>query len=356
MAFMKKLKITQSSKNRKLSSSHSKSPEKTNEGILFSAIPSDHQITTHLKTDKLTPTVVWPGRTILTAEMKRVLAKKSKEIWHSTNSETRISTKKWIINKLADPDRYPHALKFLAEKTAASETKVFNHPTAVLGTRRDKIWRNLLGIQHLTTPKCVRFRATHPSHFQDAFRSGGFEYPVLIRPSGSQTGQNLLSIRSENEWDKIFSIPWGGRNIFMTQWVDFQSSENEWRKLRLSITPFGIRLRHILYGSSWLIHSVERDEAMVEKEVEIIRNVGEWERLQKLGEAIREKVGLDFFGVDLGWKSDTEFVLFEANATMSKLSYHLMPKFQREVYVNNLKSIEKDVWLTLESITGSTLR
>lgn len=353
---MKKPKKTHSSKNRKLNPSRSRLAEKASEGLVFSAIPSDHQITTHLKKEKLTPTVVWPGRTILTTEMKRVLANKSREIWHSTSTETLIGTRKWIINKLADPDRYPQALKFLAEKTAGTDTKIFNHPNAVLETRRDKISRNLSGIQHLTTPKCIMFRATHPNHFQDAFQSGGFEYPVLIRPSGSQTGQNLLCIGSENEWDKIFAIPWGGCNIFMTQWVNFQSSENEWRKLRLSITPHGIRLRHILFGSSWLIHSVERDAAMVQKEVEILTNIGKWEKLQKLGEAIRDKVGLDFFGVDLGWKSDTEFVLFEANATMSILSYHLMPQFQRDIYVNNLKNIEKDVWLTLEATTGTTLR
>jgi hypothetical protein len=229
-------------------------------------------------------------------------------------------------------------------------------PNAVLGTRRDTISNTLSGIQHLTAPKCIQFRPTHPNHFQDSFLREGFEYPVLIRPSGSQTGQNLLLIETKNEWDKIHSIPWGGCDIFMTQWVDFQSSENEWRKLRLSITPYGVRLRHILFGSSWLIHSVERDEPMVQKEVDILKSAGKWDNLQKLGTAIREKVGLDFFGVDIGWKSDTEFVLFEANATMSILSYRLMPKFQRDVYVNNIKNIEKDVWQSLEATTGSTLR
>ncbi len=95
---------------------------------------------------------------------------------------------------------------------------------------------------------------------------------------------------------------------------------------------------------------------MVQKEVGILKHAGEWEKLQQLGKSIREKVGLDFFGVDIGWKSDTEFVLFEANATMSILSYRLMPEFQRDVYVNNIKNIEKDVWQTLEATTGSTLR
>ncbi|WP_139792596.1 hypothetical protein [Pseudophaeobacter leonis] len=353
---MKKSKAALTTKNRKLSPSRSNSSDRPNDGLVFSAIPTNHQITTLLKKGKLSPSLVWPGRTIFTAEMKRVLANKSREMWHSTSGEPRIGRKKWIVNNLADPDRYPHALKFLAEKTAGSETKIFNHPNAVLGTRRDKISETLSGIQHLTAPKCIRFRATHPNHFQDAFQRGGFEYPVLIRPSGSQTGQNLLFIGSKNEWDKIYSIPWGGCNLFMTQWVDFQSSDNEWRKLRLSITPSGVRLRHILFGSSWLIHSVERDEAMVQKEVGILKHAGEWEKLQQLGKSIREKVGLDFFGVDIGWKSDTEFVLFEANATMSILSYRLMPEFQRDVYVNNIKNIEKDVWQTLEATTGSTLR
>jgi hypothetical protein len=45
-------------------------------------------------------------------------------------------------------------------------------------------------------------------------------------------------------------------------------------------------------------------------------------------EAIRERMPLDFFGMDFGITSDGDVVLFEANATMSFFPFSSDPQFE----------------------------
>lgn len=323
-------------------------------GVMLNAVPSDGQILATC-TSPSGPTVVYPGRIVLTQKMKTTLDRTTKGFWYPQDMGAKLPSADWVFNPLADADRYDQALAFLARELKERDIPVFNGPEAILQTRRDRIWAHLEGIDTLIAPRTSRFRASHPTHFQQIFETGGFTYPVLIRPAGSHTGQDLVKIDSEEDWHKIFTIPWGGRLMYMTQWVDFRSAEGEWRKLRLSITPHGIRLRHILYGEGWLIHSVKRDIEMVEKELDVLLRADEWQEIQRLGEALRDRIGLSSFGVDLGWKSNQEFVLFEANVSMSILSYHNMPEYRREDYVANLLRIEKDIWHTMEDVSGMTL-
>ncbi|WP_293575820.1 hypothetical protein [Phaeobacter sp.] len=318
---------------------------------MFNALPKQRSVQTQLDPSGQ-PLMVFPGRTVLFDDMKSALNARANHFWHPGGSNQKLRNFTWIVNMLADADHYETALEFLAHRFADRTLPIFNRPEAILRSRRDRVWQHLDGIDNLICPQCIRFSPEHPEDFVTVFADNGFTYPVLLRPQGSHSGKHLLKIDSPADWDKLHSIPWGGRGFYMTQWVDFQSSPGEWRKLRLAITPDRVRLRHILFSDSWLIHSALRDEDIVKRELEVLRSANEWAELQAVGAAIRDRLPLDFFGVDLGWRADGQFVLFEANASMSILSYHNMPEFHQEVYRQNINSIETDVWRALQQITG----
>lgn len=324
--------------------------ERSKSGLIYKAIPSSGTIRVTLS-DRATLQPKVPGRTIFDDEVKADFVPQAREYWHPDTAGQQALKGKWIVNALADPDHYPHALEFLARKLDGHDMPVFNHPQAVIETRRDLSARKLAGIKNLIVPKCERFLATHPDHFLQTFERGGFAYPVLVRPAGSHTGEDLVKVDGPQDWHKVHHIPWGGQYIFMTQWVDFQNAAGHWPKIRLSVTSAGIQLRHILYGDGWLIHSVVRDEETLKRELEILNNAHEWEAIHELGREIRDRVGLDFFGVDLGWKSDSEFVLFEANASMSILSRRNMP----ELHEKNYLRVQQDVRRALARVTGAVL-
>lgn len=319
-------------------------------GIIFNALPTHRDIQVQL-TQRGEPVMIFPGRTVLFDDMKSYLARLSRPFWHPGSEGQTLRNFDWIVNMLADPDHYDQALRFLDRNFAANPLPIFNRPAEVLKTRRDLVTHHLSGIESLICPACLRFSPTSPQCFRETFEKGEFAYPVLIRPAGSHTGHDLLKIDTAEDWDKIHQIPWGGRTLYMTQWIDFRSDKGEWRKLRLSITSESVRLRHILYGDSWLIHSAHRDTDIVNRELDILLNADDWAALQTLGQNIRSRLKLDFFGVDIGWKSDSAFVLFEANPSMSILSYHNMPTLRREDYTANLQRIEQDVWRALERVT-----
>ena len=315
-------------------------------GLLYKAIPSHAEVRARM-TDRGSPAMVFPGRLVFSNPLEVALEKRAGTFWHVSGNEPEPAQTDWVINLLADADHYPLALGYLAKNYADQGIRVFNPPEAVMRTRRHAVPHFLAGIDNLTVPRCERFLATDPKHFLQAFELGKFTFPVLIRPAGSHTGKELLVIESQEDWHKIYTIPWGGRDVYITQWTDFQSAEGEWRKLRLSITREGVRLRHILYGDGWLVHATTRGPEEVEKELEVLLSDDKWEVIQKLGQDIRKCLGMDWVGADVGWKSDDEFVLFEANASMSILSQANMPEFRRDDYLASWKRVEKDVEIAL---------
>jgi hypothetical protein len=317
-------------------------------GLVFKALPNSRSIGIRL-TNQATLQPIFPGRLIFDDDIKSAFKPQSQEFWFPDETGKQKLTGQWLINELADADHYDRALHFLSSKLDSQNIPVLNHPRAVLETRRDLSAQKLSGIDNLMVPKCVRFQATDPLHFQHVFEQGGFSYPILIRLAGSHSGINFLKIAGPQDWQKVHFIPWGGQHIYMTQWVDFRNSEGRWIKLRLSITSTGIQLRHVLFGESWLIHSVQRNAETLQRELSILNNAHDWHVIHRLGHEIRERVGLDFFGVDLGWKSDQEFVLFEANASMSILSRHNMLEQHEENYLR----IQQDVRQTINRVMSS---
>jgi hypothetical protein len=319
-------------------------------GVLYNALPSHGKMNVQLGATGF-PEMIYPSRISLTPDMLDKLVAIGQSYWFPRPEPLSDFNPKWVMNTLADADHYPHALQALDEALKENPVPVFNHPYAVLKSRRDYVWSQLKDIPNLVVPKCVRFLATNPNHFLRAFEKSNFTFPVIIRPTGSHTGQDMVFVESQDEWHKIFTIPWGGLEMYMTQWVDFQSAQGEWRKLRLSITPDRIGLRHILFGENWLIHAMERDNDTVDREMEILQSADDWVALQQIGSDIRDRMGMDYFGVDLGYKSDQEFVLFEANASMSILSRVKMPSYREDEYEANVLRIESDVWRAIERFT-----
>ena len=72
-------------------------------------------------------------------------------------------------------------------------------------------------------------------------------------------------------------------------------------------------------------------------------NILEHHNLVRIITEIRERIGLDFFGIDLGYISDSEFVFFESNAAMTILPPSNMPEYRNIDYKKNLRLIETDV-------------
>ena len=320
-------------------------------GIFFRALPDDGRVDAHVNPSNGI-NLGFPNCFIPTPRLEKMIAASAETLWFPMHPKTRVQLPRtgWLINFCADADEYSKAMRFLKQIVDKTGMPVFNHPDGVSNSRRDAIPDLLEGIETLVAPKCIRFSPALPADFEKTFAQSGFEYPVLVRPTASQSGTHLVRVESAADWDKVHSIPWGGQELFMTQFVDFANADGEHLKIRAVCAGDRIFVRHILIADDWLVHAMDRPDAIVDREFELLAALTKNDAFTSTVKEIKKRVGLDFFGVDLGWAADDKFVLFEANAAMSILSTAHMPTYRRPEYMKIIKDIEEGVVAALRSV------
>lgn len=285
-------------------------------GLIFRAIPDNGKVQI-VSNGKNAVKPAWPNCTVLPPEFHKELEAHANTLWYPQGINSTHSNVRWIVNMCADADEYASALRALSEMVAGTNVPVFNHPKAVAETRRDLTSQRLQGIPNLIVPNCVRFLADAPERFREVFEENNFEYPVLVRPGASQTGHNLVKIDSADDWGKVHTIPWGGRHLYMTQFVDFAGDDGKYEKIRMVFVNNNILFRSMFRGDRWNVHGVKRTRASIQKELKFLKTTANEKAIMDIMAQIDDIVKLDFGGVDIGRTSGGKFVFFEANAAMT---------------------------------------
>jgi len=242
------------------------------------------------------------------------------------------------VNACADADEYELALENFAAAFEQIKIPVLNHPAHVLASRCDKLHQTLNGIPGLSVPKSVRFKPRTPEDFQNTFTSEEFEYPVDVHMPASNDSKHRVSIESDTDWDRIFALPWGGQNVYMTQSLNYSVNDGQQVTASFSVTPFGAKL-----GSVNAPLSVET-ERFYEK------RLAKSGRVQQIAKDIQSRLPLDIFGIELGLQND-EFVLLSLSAAMAfEMPVGGSPS-QRLQLKKRFREIERDIWKTLKYVT-----
>ncbi len=319
-------------------------------GVYFRALPDSGKVGGRVKPNNAI-NLVFPNCFLPTPRIEQAISASTQTVWYPVpkGADVKIPKRAWFVNFCADPDEYASAMAYLKRLAKASGGPVFNHPDGVMNSRRDRVSEILQGIEGLIAPKCVRFSPQHPADFQAAFAENDMQYPVLIRPTASQSGNHLVRVDGPDEWDKVFAIPWGGATIHMTQFVDFANDTGEYIKVRAVCAGNEIHIRHVLIADQWLVHAMDRTDAIVDREFLLHQQLRENETFNRVVAEAKSRIGLDYFGIDLGWRADDAFVLFEANAAMSILSKAHMPTYRRPEYEKILDDIEDAVLRAIRS-------
>lgn len=298
---------------------------KKNQGLLFSAIPDSQSVGARVSS-RGTVEYVWPNSLVLSENLKKALSGRSVKFYFPNPTPTTFKNVPWIINTCADADEYSSGLLGL-DDAFGSSAPIFNHPRAVIASRRDKVASLLDGIDGLTVPKCIRFIPKKSQDFQKAFADAGMSYPVLVRPAASQTGRGLVRVDSPFDWVNVLNSHWYDVAHYMTQFVDYRNlSSQRFEKVRLVVIGEKTFLRSYSYGDEWLVKGIEKDltvteaDAMLQCHVGFSESAERWANLRRVAAEIRSRLPLDFFGADIGVVSDDKFIFFEANAAMTILS------------------------------------
>ena len=227
-----------------------------------------------------------------------------------------------VLNLVTDPDQHPRTLERLGKLLRGHRGRVFNPPDKVLKTSRHQVAQRLTGIDGLAVPKALRLANPSPGEPSRAAGEAGLAFPVIVRRTGTHTGRIVGLVESA---DQLESACAGRGDYFLIEFVDFVSADGLYRKYRF--WSFGNRtvFKHVVISDQWNVHNKDRERTMadrpdlIKEERQLLsRPEGDFpDRVHRVFDEVRSRLGLDFFGMDFSIGKDGRLILFEANATMS---------------------------------------
>ena len=222
----------------------------------------------------------------------------------------------WVINAIGDADAADSALANAERLVATTTRPVINHPARVRQTGRCGLAGLCTGVEGLIAP-CIRTvdRAAILSLER-------LEFPLLIRALGFHTGQHFHLVASRAALQSaIQSMP--GDTFFLIQPLDARGEGGLMRKYRVMFVQGRIYPWHLAISSHWKVHYFTADmaehAAYREEERRFLNDMPEVLGPKAMAglERLRQRMGLDYAGVDFALAPDGSVLVFEANATMT---------------------------------------
>lgn len=237
-----------------------------------------------------------------------------------------------ILNLITDPDQNPKTLENLKKLLRGYSGQVLNRPESVIRSTRDQVAKLLDGTPGLIAPKVVRVRNARPDPVAGAIERTGMRFPLIVRLAGTHTGIIVGLFDDMDELRAAITQP--GEHIVI-EFVDFRSEDGLYRKYRAFFIGERIIFRHMLVSDTWNVHASDRTRFMADRPDLLAEEQALFEKgedafpagaMQTLA-AVRDRMPLDYFGMDFGIAPDGQIVLFEANATMNFFPFMTDPRF-----------------------------
>jgi glutathione synthase/RimK-type ligase-like ATP-grasp enzyme len=237
-----------------------------------------------------------------------------------------------LLNMITEPEHNSRVLDSLRKLLRGLPGKVVNRPEAVLKSTRDQVARQLSGITGLRAPRTLRLRTIKPAIALQTIDKAGLQFPVILRQAGTHTGRIVGLFGGLEEMEPALA---GSDDHIATEFVDFKSPDGLYRKYRVFFIGRRMIFRHMLVSDGWNVHAKDRKRFMAERQ----QLVDEEERMfatpdgafapevRDVLKAVRERIALDYFGMDFGIAADGRVVLFEANAAMNFFPFLADPQF-----------------------------
>ena len=220
------------------------------------------------------------------------------------------------INGMADPDVHGKALGQAALFMQQMRAPCLNHPAAVLRNGRDSTARLLEDIPGLQVPLTVKVNVRLRAELWRAIEDAGLAWPVLVRLAGSQGATGTVRLDSPLDHEALNPLPWGGRDIYITQYVDYADADGRYRNLRLAVVGQEVLPCLRVETGHWLLRPQDVPDAASGREQQWMNSFaadvlpGLQVRLMQMAARLK----LDCFAVDASLRPDGSLLLFEANA------------------------------------------
>lgn len=292
---------------------------------VMAGLPDDNLATYKLPRDGQSPTFVIQGTASFRAHLPAEIRKRMPVVYFGPRGSLAVSDESRhqpLVNFTAEPDTCGGALGILRDAVEAGGIACFNHPAAVLDSTRDAVAMKLAGVPGLQVPRTIRVRPVQPLDVAEAAEAAGLTWPVIVRVAGTHAGATTIRIdRREDVRDAMKRMPWGGHELYVTEYAAYSDADGMHRKMRLVVVGRDVFLRHVLATPGWHVHARDHDARfdVEEREAMAAFDAGLLPRVRSTLDALIEAMDLDYFGMDCSLRPDGRLLVFEANANMNVL-------------------------------------
>jgi tetratricopeptide (TPR) repeat protein/glutathione synthase/RimK-type ligase-like ATP-grasp enzyme len=226
-----------------------------------------------------------------------------------------------VVNLISDADQGGAVLSAAARLAERLGKPVINDPSRIERTTRDAIAGLLSGIAGCRIPRILRIAAGSDVSAAALAAQLPFAFPVLARPAGTHGGDDFEKIENLAALaDFLRERPDGDH--YVIEYVDYASADGHFRKYRFIFVGEEVLSYHLAIGNGWKVHHASTDMAnqpwMQQEESAFLSDphaVFAPSHYQAL-HAIRERIGLDYFGIDCALDGAGDLIVFEVNASM----------------------------------------
>jgi hypothetical protein len=230
-----------------------------------------------------------------------------------------------VFNLIGDVDNAGHLLECAAQLLAQIGKPVVNHPNDIALTGRQSISERLAPIVDCIAPPTRRYStdemrlALSGSDPSPLTRSG--EYPLLVRRAGTHGGKDFERV---NDLAALctFVEQTAAPYYYISKYIDYRSADGYFRKYRFMFIDGDILPYHLAIDDKWMVHHATTDmvnQKWMQDEEHTFLDAPHsvfGERQYAVLRAIRDAIGLHYWGIDCALDREGFVVVFEANATM----------------------------------------
>lgn len=230
-----------------------------------------------------------------------------------------------FLNCLSCADLDPGGLKQIEAFVARfPDVPVINPPHRVQRTTRAENAGRLDALPGVRMPQAKLFVLESADETATQIEQAGLAYPVIVRHRGTQTGKTVAKADARPALVGWLSAQPPGTAVYATAYVDCRWADGFHHKTRCFFIDGTFYPVANLACDTWQVHSGDRYRVMSttpstqEDEKRYLRDPEAYLGPKAFAalHAIRDEIGLDFFGIDFTLDAERNVLVFEANAAM----------------------------------------
>lgn len=244
-------------------------------------------------------------------------------------------TRKTLLwNAISDEVQNPKTLAIAQKLVAETKLHIINPPSLIPRTSRVGTAKQLAGIDGVLAPKVLVLRNPTRERVARQVAEAGFTFPGILRKTGTHNGEVVGLFPDLDSLEPIFGDRKNEYNLI--EYVDVRRGDRLYRKTRFFFVGDQVITRQHIVSDDWSVHGKssrrvmsEREDLLVESRAMLIDGFEALpDHVRTAVHAIRERMGLEYLGLDCCILESGEVVVFECNATMNFNPFFRNPAMQ----------------------------